>query len=104
MIALHANRKTEEFTAGRNQQLDVNSEIFLEKLHGVETGDLEIYLEARVEGADKAQFNSNEDSDKVFIPDFGTDLEYGMDLVQTALSGYVARVSGESHDTGLWSE
>jgi hypothetical protein len=104
MTALHANRKTEEFTAWRNQQLDVHSPTFLEKLHGIETGDLEIYLEARLEGSDKAEFNSNEDADKVLIPDFGTDLERGMDSVQAALAGYVSRLSDEIGQKALWSE
>ncbi|MEU7679468.1 hypothetical protein AB0C42_32175 [Micromonospora taraxaci] len=104
MTSLHANRKTEEFTAGYNKQLDVHSPVFLELLHGVETGDLEIYLEARLDGSGKAEFNSNEGADKVLVPDFGTDLERGMDLVQTALAGYVGRISGEEDQDRLWSD
>jgi hypothetical protein len=104
MIALQAARKKEEFAAAYNQQLDVNSDIFAEKLRGIETGDLEIYLQARVEGADKAEFNSNDDADKVSISDFGTDLMQGMDLVMTALAGYTARLEGdETGETPLWN-
>jgi hypothetical protein len=103
MTALRASRKKEEFTAGYNQQLDVNSDIFAEKLRGIETGDLEVYLEARVEGANKAEFNTNDDADKILISDFGTDLEQGMDLVMDALIGYLARLRGEeTGESPLW--
>jgi hypothetical protein len=88
MRALGARRKLEEIAAYPNKDLDTGSEAFEAKLDGVETGDLEVYLESRVSGGSDAKFDSEKESDELFVDDFGTDLERGMDQVLRTLVGY----------------
>ncbi|SKP69242.1 hypothetical protein [Mycobacteroides abscessus] len=91
MRALHANRKTEEFKAAPRKTLNIESEQFQNKLEGTETGDLHVLMEARgAHGVSNVKFNSNDTVDNVFVDDFGTDLQRGIDTVLAALREYVA--------------
>lgn len=90
MQALLARRKTEEFAAPRGRSLDTKSPLFLSKLDGTETGDLE--LELRASGrhdVTEATFKSVEQADCRKVDDFGRDLMYGMEIVLGALREYV---------------
>jgi hypothetical protein len=91
MRALAARRKTEEFAAPRNGVLNTNSEEFLSKLNGTETGDLDLELTARGDqGVSEVQFKSKESADSSQVDDFGRDLMLGMTTVLNALREYVA--------------
>ena len=90
MRALAARRKTEEFSAGRNNILDINSEEFRQKLDGTQTGDLELQMVAHdAEGPGRSKFNSRNAADESLIDEFGLDLMLGMELVLSALQLYV---------------
>ncbi|MFI6457981.1 hypothetical protein ACIBF6_41315 [Streptosporangium amethystogenes] len=91
MRALGARRKTEEFRAPRNGVLNTESNVFLDKLDGTETGDLELELLARGnQGVAEVRFRSKEEADQKQISDFERDLSQGMDTVLAALQEYVA--------------
>ena len=90
MRALAARRKTEEFKAPSNGVLNVRSDTFREKLNGVETGDIELYLKSRgSRGAGDAIFRSNDSADSVSVDDFGGDLVRGTEIVMGSLIRYV---------------
>jgi hypothetical protein len=85
MRELGATRQEETFRAPRGESLDVqNNHEFEEMIGGVETGDMEVVLEARV-GKGRTRFRSTEHTDRTTIPDFGADLEHGIDLVLNVL-------------------
>ena len=91
MRALGAKRKTEEFKAPYNGTLRTDSEEFSKKLDGTETGDLELYMEARGNrGVTNSKFNSKKSADEMFVDDFGRDLMAGMELALAALREYIA--------------
>lgn len=91
MRALAANRKTEEFKAARGKVLNIDSPAFQGKLEGTATGDLHVLMEARgVHGVSNVKFNSNDTVDNVYVDDFGTNLQRGIDIVLAALREYVA--------------
>jgi len=90
MRALAARRKTEEFSAGRNSALDINSDAFVQKLDGTQTGDLELQMIAHdAHGSGLSKFNSRNSADESLIDEFGLDLMLGMELVLDALRLYV---------------
>lgn len=90
MQALAARRKTEEFRAGRNDALNIESEEFRQKLDGTETGDLALHMVAHEPtGGGQSTFNSQNAADEKLIDEFGLDLMLGMDLVLEALRLYV---------------
>lgn len=90
MRALNARRKTEEFKASSRGVLNIESERFRSKLDGTETGDLELYLEARgAPGTGDAVFKSVDSPDQRAIDGFGRDLIQGIAAVLEALRGYV---------------
>ncbi|MDO3333388.1 hypothetical protein [Mycobacteroides abscessus] len=91
MRALAANRKTEEFKAVTRGVLDINSPEFRNKLEGTETGDLDVVMEARGRhGVGNVVFNTRESVDASRVPDFGANLQHGIDIVLAALREYVA--------------
>lgn len=91
MRALAANRKTEEFKAAYGKSLNIESEEFEDKLHGTETGDLHVVMEARgAHGVRNVKFNSDDTVDESKVDDFGTNLERGTETVLAALREYVA--------------
>jgi hypothetical protein len=90
MRALGARRKTEEFKADNRRILDVKSTAFQRKLDGTETGDLELYMEARgLPGMGSPIFHSTESPDQRAVDNFGRDLLQGIDIVLGALRGYI---------------
>jgi hypothetical protein len=100
MRALHARRKTEEFKAGNRRVLNIESESFQRKLEGTETGDLELYLEARgAPGTGDAVFRSVDSPDQRAVDSFGQDLIRGIGTVLDALRGYVLE---KDPDRSLW--
>lgn len=95
MHALAARTKKEIFTAPYARNLDARSPVFEEKLEGLETGDLEVILESRG-GTTKFFFRSKTHSDEVTVPDFGDDLELGMQYMIEAVRRYSAVKAGEA--------
>lgn len=90
MRALAARRKTEEYSAGRNNALDIRSSEFRQKLDGTQTGDLDLLMVAHdAVGGAKSTFNSRNAADESLVDDFGLDLMLGMELVLAALRVYV---------------
>jgi hypothetical protein len=92
MQALAARSKEEIFKAsyGRTLRLQ-DSETFSRKLDGVETGDLEVVLRARGPGGSEFSFTSDEQPEHTFVPDFGDNLDEGIDWVLNALREYSER-------------
>jgi hypothetical protein len=90
MQALAARRKTEEFAAPGNGVLNIHSEEFHAKLHGIETGDIDLVLHSRRDrGTGSAIFTSKKSADSVIVPNFGGDLIAGTEIVLAALREYV---------------
>ena len=90
MRALAARRKTEELSAGRNGALNINSDEFVRKLDGTQTGDLELQMVAHdPQGGGLSKFSSRNSADESLIDEFGLDLMQGMELVLGALQLYV---------------
>jgi hypothetical protein len=91
MRALAARRKTEEFRAPNNGVLNIHSEEFLGKLHGTETGDIELVLHSRRgRGPGAAVFTNKKTADWVSVLNFGGDLIAGTEVVLAALREYVS--------------
>jgi hypothetical protein len=92
MRALAARSKEETFKAsyGRTLRLQ-DSEEFIRKLDGVETGDLEVFLRARGPEGSEFVFTSDEQPEHTFVPDFGDNLDEGIDRVLDALREYSER-------------
>lgn len=85
MRALGARVKSEEFVAHSRQSLNLSGNpVFETKLEGLDTGDLDVVLEAR-EGGTTIRFSSRDRADSTFIDDYGNDLEFGMELVLDAV-------------------
>jgi hypothetical protein len=100
MRALNARRKTEELKAANRGVLNIESEVFKRKLEGTETGDLELYLEARgAPGTGDAVFRSVDSPDQRAVDSFGRDLVRGIGTVLDALRGYVLE---KDPDRWLW--
>lgn len=90
MRALHARRKTEELKAANKGVLNIESDGFKRKLEGTETGDLELYMEARgIPGTGDPTFHSTDSPDQRAVDGFGRDLIHGIGIVLEALRGYV---------------
>lgn len=90
MRALAAKRKKEEFSAGRNGALNIDSDEFRQKLDGTQTGDLVLQMVAHdAQGSGQSKFDSQNAADESLIDEFGLDLMLGMDLVLEALRVYV---------------
>ena len=91
MRAINARRKTEELKASSRGVLNIEAEEFRSKLEGTETGDLQLYLEARGEaaGTGDAVFRSEDSPDQRAVDTFGRDLQRGIGTVVDALRGYV---------------
>jgi hypothetical protein len=95
MRALGARRKTEDFVASNRGIINIDAEEFRNKLDGVDTGDVELRLQARgSHGAGDAVFSSKNRADTVTVDSFGGDLIRGMDRVLAALRQYVADKAG----------
>lgn len=96
MRALGARRKTEEFAASNRGVINIGSDEFRSKLDGVDTGDIELRLNARgTHGEGNAVFNSNTRPDSVTVDSFSGDLAWGIDRVLSALRAYVSdRIQG----------
>jgi hypothetical protein len=92
MIKLGARRKREEFEARINAALDISSEEFHSKLDGVDTGDIELTLQAG-----DAVLSNNNSPDRSYIDRFGGDLIIGMERVLVELGRYLRekQVSGQ---------
>jgi hypothetical protein len=96
MRAIGANRKREEFAAPRGLTLSTQGEDFQRKLEGVESGDVEIEMQARGEsGRQTAVFKSKDTPDELFIDDYGVNLEEGMEAVLRILRQYVATLPAD---------
>jgi len=103
MRALAARTKTETFTTApsRGKSLSVRDNPEFERgLEGLDTGDLDIELEAR-QGRSKVTFSTRRLADRTWIPDYGNDLEEGMEAVLRALQDYVAEREGGDQGTML---
>lgn len=93
MRELAARRKTEQFTAGYDRTLrflDEDGGLIREvqdKLEGLDEGYLDVYIEARGPGH-SVRFSSRQRSDSVYVDEYGTDWEWGMQLVLDALRTY----------------
>jgi hypothetical protein len=98
MKALAARTKTETFSisTARGQHLNVrNNPEFESRLEGLDTGDLDVYLEARdVERGTKVVFSSKQMVDKRWVDDYGDDLELGMELMLRAVQEYAIQRAG----------
>jgi hypothetical protein len=103
MRALGARRKTEEFKAANRRILNIQSEAFQGKLDGTETGDLEIYLEARgAPGTGNAVFKSTRAPDQRAVDTYGQDLIQGIEVVLGALRGYVLEKNPSANSGSLF--
>jgi len=88
MRALGARLKQETFSSERGRQLKVKDNPEFDRgLEGLETGDLDVYLEAG-RGVTKRTFSSRRMADRVWVTDYGDDLEYGMELMLRAVLEY----------------
>ena len=86
MQRLRARRLTEEYAAHPNRQLDVESPEFAEQLEGVETGFVDIEMEARSEeGGSVHRFLMTPMEMNAFVDSFGSDLHRGMEIILRAL-------------------
>lgn len=96
MRALGAISKAEEFASSSSGVIDIDSDDFRRKLDGIDTGDIELRLQAR--GRDTAEhvvFNSNSHPDAVPVSNFGQNLMDGISVVLGVLQQYVTdRVQG----------
>jgi len=96
MQALAARVKTETFgTGGRGTahlELQQNPE-FEQKLEGLETGDIDVALEAR-EGSTRLTFSSRSMADRRWVDDYGEDLELGMEIMLQAVQDYAFAAAG----------
>jgi hypothetical protein len=100
MQALAARTKSETFSVPRPRSRKKASYLavrenpnFDRKLEGIETGDLHVHLEA-VEGQSKVTFDSRGMADRTWVPDYGEDLETGMELMLQAVQDYGTARSG----------
>ena len=99
MQDLAAQRKEEQYTAGRGQRLRAvdesgrTSDAIQNLTAGVETGQVEIDLEARGPNG-SYKFRSVTNADSVRIRDFMNDLEVGIELVLMALDEYSGQRAG----------
>jgi hypothetical protein len=66
------------------------NELFERKLEGLDTGDLDVHLEA-VEGRTRVTFDSSRRADRASVEDYGNDLEFGMELMLRAVQEYASR-------------
>lgn len=108
MRALAARTKSETFTvpvtrptkAGERKPSHLavqDNPDFNSKLEGLDTGDLDIHLEA-VEGSTRVTFDSRRMADRSLVEDYGSNLERGMEIMLRAVQEYgVARVGGQEH-------
>lgn len=103
MRALAARTKTETFTTApaRGKLLNIrDNPVFERGLEGLDTGDLDIELEAR-QGISKATFSTRRIADRTWVEDYGDDLESGMELMLRAVQDYVAEREGGDQGTIL---
>lgn len=104
MRALAARRKREEFTAPGNGVLNTHSNEFRAKLEGVETGDLDLILNSRLEtGPGNATFSNKNYADTMSVPNFGGDLVRGTEIVLEALRQYVSEKLRQVNSIGVSS-
>lgn len=99
MRDLAAARKTEEYTARYNKNLHAvdnegrASDAIKDIAAGIDTGQVELYLEARAPGGIiKYRWTSN--IDEVYIADFADDWQLGIEFVRDALREHSERRAG----------
>jgi hypothetical protein len=96
MRALAARRLTETYSVApaRKHHLKIreNPE-FDNLLDGLDTGDLDIQLEARA-GSYRVTFSSRAMADRRWVDDYGENLEYGMEVMLVAVQEYANDVAG----------
>lgn len=82
-------RKTEEvYVPPRGQRLRLeDSNLFSSIVDGVMEGDVELRLESRIPGG-RVRFNSGDYPARTFIADFGSNHEYGIELVLNVLRDF----------------
>lgn len=95
MKTLAADLTPETFsTQKRKSDLRVeNNPDFAELLEGLDTGDVDVYFEARKETS-KVSFSSKSRADQRWVEDYGADLEYGMEVMLRALGEYEMERAG----------
>ena len=99
MRNLGAERKTEEYSARRNQNLRAvddegrASDAIMDMISGIDTGQVEVYLEARgPRGLVKFRWTSN--VDETYVADFADDWQLGIEFVRDALREYSKQRAG----------
>lgn len=99
MQKLAAARKTEEYTARYNKNLRAvddtgsASDVLKDMTAGIETGQVELYLEARGPGG-PVKFRWTSNVDEAYVADFGDDWQLGIEFVRDALREYSDQRAG----------
>ncbi len=95
MKALAAEVKSSTYTTRkRKSHLRIqDNEEFQRQLEGVDTGDLDVYFEAR-KGSGRVSFSSRGRADRRYVDDYGSDLERGMELMLEAVQEYAMERAG----------
>lgn len=89
MRQLGAQKAEETYKPPRAERLRLeDSEVFRSIVEGVEEGDVELRLEARILGGGRERYRSGEHPARTVIPDFGSDHELGIELVLDALRDF----------------